>query len=134
MQISFGSYVVTDAPEHMQPQAVYAMLSQTYWAKGRSYETMLRSFERSVCFGVYHGEQQAAFARVVSDYATVYWLCDVVVHTEHQGRGLGKALVRAVTEDPRFAGLTGILATNDAHGLYSAFGFKPEAQRFMWTR
>jgi ribosomal protein S18 acetylase RimI-like enzyme len=43
---------------------------------------------------------------------------------EFRGRGIGKALVRAMVEEPRLQGLRlMLLRTRDAHGLYEQFGF-----------
>lgn len=69
---------------------------------------------------------------MVTDSAVMYWLGDVWVREDHRGRGLGKELVRVVVEDLRFAGLVGILSTQDAHGLYEKLGFKREPLRFMY--
>ncbi len=67
-----------------------------------------------------------AFARVVSDYATVAYLGDVFVLPEHQGKGYGKAMMDAVMAHPDLQGLRRFsLATSDAHGLYARYGFTP---------
>jgi GNAT superfamily N-acetyltransferase len=64
------------------------------------------------------------FARVVTDQATFAWICDVFVDESARGRGVGKRLVAAVVDDPRLQGLKRMmLATDDAHGLYAAYGF-----------
>ncbi|HLJ57063.1 MAG TPA: GNAT family N-acetyltransferase, partial [Chthonomonadaceae bacterium] len=68
--------------------------------------------------------RQVAFARVVTDYATFAWLCDVFVEEEFRGRGLGKALVETALAHPALQGLRRwLLATADAHVLYRQHGF-----------
>jgi GNAT superfamily N-acetyltransferase len=76
---------------------------------------------------------QVGFARVVTDYATFGWLCDVFVDPKHRGRGLGKRIVAEVVEHPQLVFGRILLATRDAHGLYDQFGFIPlrEASRWM---
>jgi GNAT superfamily N-acetyltransferase len=48
---------------------------------------------------------------------------------EHRGKGLGKWMVETILAHPSLHGLRRImLATRDAHELYSPFGFKPLAK------
>jgi GNAT superfamily N-acetyltransferase len=103
---------------------IHEFLSQqAYWAIGRSYETVARSIASSLCFGLYDGEEQVGFARVVTDYATFAWLCDVFVIDSRRGQGLGKWLVECVVAHPDLADLRRILlATRDAHELYRRYG------------
>jgi len=96
---------------------------QSYWAQGRSRAVVEKSIANSLCFGVYAGEQQVGFARVVTDYATFAWLCDVFIDATYQGQGLGKRLIEAVVAHPELQGLRNfILATRDAHELYRRYG------------
>jgi GNAT superfamily N-acetyltransferase len=93
-----------------------------------------RSIEHSFPFGVYRGDEQAGFARVVTDRATFAWLADVYIEPAHRGRGLGKRLVGAVLAHPELAGMRRwMLGTADAHGLYRRFGFVEieDSGRFM---
>ena len=68
--------------------------------------------------------QLAGFSRLVTDYATFAWLCDVFVLEPHRGQGLGKWLVETAVSHPAVAGLRFLLATYDAHGLYAQVGFE----------
>jgi GNAT superfamily N-acetyltransferase len=120
-------YRISTDPADFDPRAVHGLLSgHAYWARTRSLETVTRSLAGSLNFGVFAGDGRlAGFSRIVSDYATFAWLCDVVVHPDHRGLGLGKALVEAVVGHPRLQGLRRIiLATRDAEGLYAQYGFK----------
>ena len=67
----------------------------------------------------------------MSDYATMFWTCDVYIDKNHRGKGLGKKLIGCITETPEFKNLRGILVTRDAHGLYEQFGFERVESRFM---
>ena len=129
-----GFTISTDR-ERLDVSLIYEYLSnESYWGRGRSFEEVQRSIENSACFGVYQGEQQIGFARVVTDYATFAWLCDVFILEPWRGRGLSKWLISVIVEHPRLQGLRRwILATRDAHELYRRFGFReiPEPARFM---
>lgn len=123
---SAPTYEISDDPDRLDMDRIHRYLSEeSYWATGRSREVVEASIRNSWCLGAYDGDGRlAGFARVVTDWATVYYLCDVFVLRPYRGCGLGKALVRRVVEDPRLSGLAGLLATQDAHGLYSRFGFR----------
>ena len=100
------------------------LANKTYWASGRSREVVERSIENSLCFGIYQGNAQVGFGRVVTDYATFAWIADVFVLPEHRGRGLSKWLMEVMTAHPQLQGFRRwVLATKDAHGLYERFGF-----------
>jgi GNAT superfamily N-acetyltransferase len=104
---------------------VHQFLSASYWAQGRSRETVARSIVNSIAFGAYISRRQVAFARVISDRAVFGYLADVFVVPELRGRGVAKALMRAILSHPDLAGLKLILLrTRDAHGLYAQFGFE----------
>ena len=102
-----------------------------YWANQRSKETIEKSIQNSISVGVYYKEKMIGFARVVTDYATMYWLCDVIIDEGYRGNGLGKELVKFITELEELQGMFGILATRDAHGLYEKYGFKREPEKHM---
>lgn len=126
--------LVSDDKSKLQTDRVWELLKATYWANERERETVERSFEHSLCFGVYHGEEQIGFARCVTDYATMFWLADVVIDERYRGRGIGKALMGTILQDERLLGLTGMLATRDAQGFYSRYGFEPLDVRFYRKR
>lgn len=97
----------------------------SYWAKGRSIETVKRSIVNSLCFGIYENDEQIGFARVVTDYAVFAWLLDVFILDTYQGKGYGKNLLSYIMAHPELQGLQRWgLGTNDAHGLYNKFGFE----------
>jgi N-acetylglutamate synthase-like GNAT family acetyltransferase len=99
--------------------------NRSYWAKGRSLETVKRSIENSLCFGVYEASGKlAGFARVLTDYAVFAYLMDVFILEEYRNRGLAKELMKRIMTHPDLQCLQRfMLATSDAHKLYEQFGF-----------
>jgi GNAT superfamily N-acetyltransferase len=135
---SRGDYLISTDPAKLDLDAIHSYIDRSYWAAGRPREVLVRALRHSLNFGVYHcteaGERQVGLARLVTDYATYAYLCDVFILEEHQGQGLGKWLIEVVTQYPPLQTVgRWSLATRDAHGLYSQFGFTPLAapDRFM---
>jgi GNAT superfamily N-acetyltransferase len=120
-----GYRLSTDSAS-MDVDAVHAYLSRSYWAKEIPRELVAKSVRESLCFGIFQGDAQVGFARVITDRATFAYLCDVYVLEDHRGHDLGKRLMEAIIAHPDLQGLRRIvLATRDAHGLYEKFGFTP---------
>ncbi len=112
-------------------EAVKRLLAQTYWAPERPLESIARSIENSRCYCVYHSGELVGFARVISDFATTFYVCDVIVDEAHRSRGIGKMLLGAISDDPDYKGLLGVLLTRDAHGLYEQYGFERDEKCAM---
>jgi GNAT superfamily N-acetyltransferase len=135
---SHEGYLISDDPALLDVGAIQAYLTRSYWAAGIRREAVERSLQHSLAVGVYTAAgAQVGLARVVTDYSTFAWLCDVYVLEEHRGKGLSKAVMRAVVSHPKLQDLRRMrLGTRDAHGLYEQFGFKPlpEPQNQMERR
>lgn len=116
-------FVSTDKAK-LDLAVLHEFLSRSYWAEGIPLEVIKKAVAHSLCFGVYDGNQQIGFARVVSDFATFAYLADVFILEAYRGRGLSKLLMREIMSHPELQGLRRFtLATKDAHGLYRQFGF-----------
>jgi len=128
-------YEVKIGLEVMDLNKIIPWLQGTYWACKRSAETIEMSLKHSVCFGVFEkvSGTQVAFARVITDYATAYYLCDVVVEESLRGQGIGSMLLRAIREDEMLKPMRGILATRDAQDFYRHFGYVDGGDMFMQT-
>lgn len=128
-------YTISSNPDDLDFEVIYAFISQSYWAKGIPRETVQKSIDNSIVFGVYEltenplSKHQRGFARVITDKATFAYLADVFVVESHRGLGLSKQLMSAVVEHPDLQGLRKfMLTTSDAHGLYQQYGFTPVEQ------
>jgi len=123
-------FLISTDPNLIDFNMVYKYLDQdSYWAKHIPVETLRRAIENSLCFGVYKQNSQVGLARVVTDKATFAYLCDVFILPDFRGLGLSKWLMQTIINHPDLQGLRRwSLATVDAHGLYSQFGFVPVAR------
>jgi len=133
-----GEYEINTDRKKLDIGLIHDYLDKrSYWATGRSRETIERSIRNSVNFGIYKGSQQIGFGRVITDYATFAWVADVFILEEERGKGLSKWLMEVMIAHPKLQKFRRwVLATKDAHELYRRFGFtelkKPE--RWMERR
>lgn len=117
---------VTDDYAALDITLIHDFLRHSYWAEEIPRETVVRSLENSICFGLFHNNEQIGFCRVVSDLATFAYLADVFVIERFRGRGLGKWLIDCVLQHEELQGLRRwMLATLDAHWLYEKHDFVP---------
>ena len=124
MELKRAEFLVSDDPARLDVDVIHAFLRQSYWAAGIPREIVERSIQGSLCFGVYDGETQVAFARCVTDRATYAYVADVFVLPSHRGRKLARLLMDAICAHPDLQGLRRWgLVTKDAHGLYAQYGF-----------
>ncbi|CAN7743161.1 GNAT family N-acetyltransferase [Paenibacillus sp. LjRoot153] len=131
MEITWNQFVISDNKELLDVDVIKGFLSRSYWANKRPEERTLRSIENSVCYGVYEGRKQVGYARVVTDHATMYYLCDVFIDEDYRGMGIGKKLVESVITSDDYKDLVGLLGTKDAHELYRQYDFEPDTERYM---
>lgn len=82
-------------------------------------------------FGVVvrHDGRVVGMGRVIGDGALFLQIVDIAVDPDHQGRGLGKAIMRALMDHiaatmPAEAYVS-LIADGEAHRLYARFGFAP---------
>ena len=132
-EIERGGYSISTDPARLDIDAIADMLSRSYWAHARTRENLERALEYSLVFGLYEGSRQIGLARVVTDYGVFAYLCDVLVHEEYRGKGLGKWLLETVHSHPALQNLRRwLLATRDAHGLYEKFDWKSLKDPERW--
>lgn len=126
--------IALEQPAPAEIDVIAAHLAQTYWSPGIPRAVVERAWANSVCgLARRDGGDLVGFARVVSDWATFAWLCDVFVVPEVRGRGLARGLVAALMAAPDLQGLRRwALATADAHGVYAPLGFAPISAPERW--
>ena len=126
-------YSIVEGAENIVLEDVVRLMKQTYWADKRPRAQIEKSMRHSSCYGLrVEGEVHlVGFARVITDHATTYYLCDVVIDAGYRGQGLGTALVSHIESLPEYAGLRGMLITRDAHDLYRKFGYEVLNDRVM---
>ena len=131
-------YSISTEKSKLNVEAIHDYLChKSYWAKGRSLESVKKSIDNSICFGLYDSKNNMlGFARVVTDKVVFAYLMDLFIFEEHQGKGLGTTLVKHILEQPDLQVRLWFLATASAHGLYEKFGFSglDNPDRYMFKR
>jgi GNAT superfamily N-acetyltransferase len=128
-------FAITTETSFFNIEFIHAFLSQSYWAENIPIETVQKSIENSLCFGVFHLGRQIGFARVISDKATFAYIADVFIEEAYRGQGLSKWLMEEIMAHPDLQGLRRMmLATRDAHGLYAQFGFESLTFTDRWMQ
>jgi GNAT superfamily N-acetyltransferase len=114
------------------------LCNRSYWGQGRTIETVRKSIDNSLCFGMYDKNTHfVGFARVITDYTVFAYLMDLFVLEPYRNQGLGKMLVDYIVNDDAFQNIRfWRLDTRDAHELYRKYGFQKPAcpERIMERR
>ncbi|MGZ4035304.1 MAG: GNAT family N-acetyltransferase [Bacteroidia bacterium] len=129
-----GDYIISTDKSKLELSVIHNFLSNSYWAEDIPIEIVKKATENSLCFGVYNGNRQVGFARVISDYTTFAYLADVFIIEGERGKGLSKWLMECILKHSQLQGVRNFcLLTRDAHSLYAQYGFENLAkpQNFM---
>ncbi len=119
-----SDYFISDEKSLLDLKVIHDFLTNSYWSKGIPVELVKKAIDNSFCAGVYFKNTQIGFARVVTDFTLTALLGDVFILENHRGKGLSKQMMNFLIGHPKLKSIrTWRLATNDAHGLYSQFGF-----------
>jgi len=120
-----ADFLISTNPAKLSLAVIHKYSSEdSYWAKGIPFSLVEKSVQNSLNFSVYQQEEQVGYARVVSDFATFAYLCDLFILSGYRGQGLSKWLMNCIQEHPGLQGLRRfMLMTRDAHGLYRQSGF-----------
>lgn len=80
---------------------------------------------------VFHEGSAIGMGRLIGDGGCFFQVVDIAVHPDHQGRGLGKAIMAAIMEHVKTAlpssAYVSLIADVPANRLYEQFGFKETA-------
>ncbi len=116
---------ISTSHDDLDIELIHSFVANSYWANNIPLSTLQKSIDNSLVFGAYANDgRQVGFARVISDKATFAYLSDVFVIEKYRGQGISKQLMENISSHPDLQGLRRfMLATSDAHGLYSQFGF-----------
>ena len=119
-----AGFAISSEKDRVDIDALHAMLSRSYWAKGRSREAIEKTVANSLCFSLIKGSEQIGFARVINDGVTYAVILDMIIREDFRGQGLGKWLVQCIGEHPEVVPLRQVLWTSAAYDFYRKGGFE----------
>ncbi len=134
MTVEMNGFIFSDDKERLQIENIFHLLHSSYWAKSRTREIIEKSIQNSLCFGVYFKEKQIGFARCVTDYATLFYLADVIIEEKYKGQGLGKALLEIILNHEELKNCNSILRTADAQNFYTKFNYTVINNEYMYRK
>ena len=108
----------------------------TRWGRGRSLEQIDRMINSSsLCFSVYYEENMIAFCRILTDFVFRASLWDIMVHPDHQGKGLGSALLNYAIFHPAVKDIPLIITyTSELGPFLKQHGFTDDEGAMMLLR
>ena len=117
--------VISSEKMKLNVDFIYTFISKSYWAKGRTLETMQTCIDNSLNFGMYLDDQQIGYARIATDFGQFAYIMDLFISENYRGKGYSKKLMKAIMNSEKLKTINvWRLATHDAHKLYEQFGFK----------
>ena len=115
----------------------FMLLWNAVWDGCPSREQVTAALAHSIYrAAVYDGDRIVGMARMIGDFGLCYYIKDVIVHPDYQGRGVGRMLIETMLTFIRTHGVPGtdiaveLCAMPDKMPFYAKFGFAAnEAQR-----
>ena len=115
----------------------FILLWETVWGQGPSPEQTRLAMEHTLFrVSVFDGDRIVAMARAIGDMGLDYYIKDVIVRPEYQGKGIGRLLINEILRFINDHGMEGtdifveLCAMPDKIPFYERFGFSAnEAQR-----
>ena len=127
-EATFGEYTFSTEPSRIDTDWAIEALLVTYWGKHRTADMIRESFRHSLVCGLYKRNRQVGISRIITDYATFAYLCDVYVDPADRGNKVGTWMVDQTLDLPHMPKLRRwVLFTLDAQDLYRKFGFENPA-------
>ncbi|MCO8124766.1 GNAT family N-acetyltransferase [Stieleria sp. TO1_6] len=130
-------FVIVESLSSSQIQQLHQLTTQQWWGKQRSLDDIRIMLEHTSLILAVIDEQTgdlAGFCRVLTDFVFRATIFDVMVDDQHQGRGLGKRLIDALTDHPKLRRVAAIYLACEPNlePFYQRWGFSPFNGRTGW--
>ena len=123
-----NDYFISTNKDLLDIQKIWSLLKDCFWSKDIPVEYVARFIKYSLCFGIFtQDKQQVGFGRIISDYTTYAYICDVIVEPNHRNKGLARELIKNMLNHPELQGLKtwSLVSTKEAKKIYKENGFLP---------
>lgn len=121
-------YYISTNTDLLKKDKIFLLLNDCFWSKNIPIEYVTRFIKYSLCFGIYTKKthELVGFGRVISDYTTYAYICDVVIDPLHRKNGLATRLIHEMMSHSDLQGLKtwSLIATEESKNIYFGSGFK----------
>ncbi len=94
-------YFFYDSKLAVSPADLQDLYRFTHWGRSRSLEQIEKMLNgTNLCFSVRCDDRLVAFCRMLTDFVFRGSLWDILVHPDHQGKGLGSRLMEYALNHP----------------------------------
>ncbi len=131
-----GEYLFYDSKIALSPGELQDLYRFTGWGRSRSVAQIEKMLEGTdLCFSIRHKGQLIAFCRILTDFVFRASLWDIVVHPDHQGKGLGSTLIDYALGHPAVRDIPMVITYTSELGPFLAnLGFRPMDGMMMLLR
>ena len=131
-----GEYRFYDSKRAVDAESLHALYRFTQWGRSRSLEDIDLMLENSsLCFCAHFEDRVVAFCRVLTDFVYRASLWDILVHPDHQGKGVGSALLDYVLDHPAVRSIPLLSTyTSDLVPFLARKGFEPREGALVLLR
>lgn len=105
-------------------QAVRELYTSVDWWPMRTTEEIAQVLENALAVGAWEGVQLVGFVRVISDQRFHAYIEDMVVHPDHQQRGIGKLLLTKLLDRLSHFETVTLFCHRFLLPFYEEFGFQ----------
>ncbi len=129
-------YMFYDSKISLSPGELQDLYRFTGWGRSRSISQIERMIQGTdLCFSVRYRGQLIAFCRILTDFVFRASLWDIVVHPDHQGKGLGSSLIDYALNHPAMKDVPMVITYTSELGPFLANrGFESKDGTMMLLR
>jgi len=129
-------YLFYDSKMAVTPYDLQELYRFTRWGRSRSIEQIEKMLQgTTMCFSVRYASKMVAFCRVLSDLVFRASLWDIMVHPDHQGKGLGSSLLDYALDHPKLRDIPLVITyTSELAPFLARLGFRHEEGAMMLLR
>ena len=121
-----NSYYYYDSKLAIVPIELQDLYRFTSWGRSRSLEQIEKMLAgTSMCFSVRYNGKLVAFCRITTDFVFRGALWDILVHPDHQGKGLGSSLLTYALNHPAIKNIPVVVTyTSELTDFMGRLGFE----------